>query len=414
LTTTSSQDRTLPVAERIGEDEHAAFATAVGDNFFESDSEEQRQRWVDHILRGGSYRAWVVRDRDRIVGNLGVYGTDLSVPGGGRIGNAAVTAVGVAQTHRRRGLLRTLMTACLDEAAELGEPVATLYASEAAIYGRFGFGTCTLQQGYRIDRRVPLRAPVDPHLVEPLDAGDAVAAVRPIFEAVRDERASVGFGDDTRWTLHYELDPEDWRDGMSARRLVHVPGRGYAAYRIKGGWDDYVPTGTVHVRELLATDAEAEAALWQHVLDIDLTATVELHLRPVDDPIQSMVGDVNRLRPRADAPVYCRILDVPTALQARAYATAGRTVLRVVDGSRDQTGTYRLEVGPDGASCQKAGDREPDLELDIESLSSVWLGGVRTTQLVSARRVVEHRTGAAAALDRLFATDRAAWTPFMF
>jgi predicted acetyltransferase len=409
-----SGDGTLPVAERIRPDEQLDFARAVGAHFFEDESEERQQRWVDRIVSSDQYSAWVVRDGAQIVGNLGVHLVDLSVPGGARIGNAAVTAVGVAQTHRRRGILRTLMTACLDEAAERGDPVATLYASEAAIYGRFGFGVCTQTLRFRIDRGVTFRDPVDPTLVRPLPVDEALEAVRPVFEGLRDQRASVGFGGQGRWELSFVDDPPDARDGMSARRLVHVPGRGYATYRIKGDWDDFTPKGTVHVRDLVATDPEAEAALWQHVCDVDLTTRVEAWLRAVDDPLPQLLVDQARTRPSFDPPVYSRLLDVPAALQARTYGLEARTVFRVHDATRDQTGTFRLEVGPDGASCQKAGDREPELELDIETLSSVWLGGVRTTQLLDARRVVEHRPGAAAAFDRLLATDRAPWTPFMF
>jgi len=59
-------------------------------------------------------------------------------------------------------------------------------------------------------------------------------------------------------------------------------------------------------------------------------------------------------------------------------------------------------------------DVEPDLELTIEGVSSLWLGGVRKTQLVDARQVREVVVGAAADFDRLLAVDRAPWTSFMF
>ncbi len=385
------------------------------DGFHESDTDARLQRWVDGVLTGDDYRAWVVRDGGRIVGNLGVFVTDLSLPGGARIGNAAVTAVGVAQTHRRRGLLRALMASCLDEAAASGEPVATLYASEASIYGRFGFGGASPSLRYRIDRRVGFRTPADLRLVEPIDPTGAVASFPPILEAVRDDRACVGMVA-TMWGHRYgDDDPAD-RDGASPLRMVTVPGRGYAVYRVKGTWGaDNLPTGTVHVRDVVATDPEAEAALWQHVCDIDLTTTIEVALRPPDDPLQEMVLEPTRLRAALDSPVYARLLDVATALSARRYHGPGRCTFRVEDAFRDQTGTYRLEVDDDGVGvCQPVGDRDPQLELGIEDLGAVWLGGVRNTQLVGARRVVERTAGAAAAFDRLLATDRAPWTPFLF
>ena len=64
---------------------------------------------------------------------------DLTVPGG-ELPTAGVTVVGVLPTHRRRGVLRSLMRAQLDDAHERGEPLAALWASEESIYGRFGYG----------------------------------------------------------------------------------------------------------------------------------------------------------------------------------------------------------------------------------------------------------------------------------
>ncbi len=48
--------------------------------------------------------------------------------------------VGVHPTHRRRGVLRSMMDAQLRDIHERGEPIAALWASEETIYGRFGYG----------------------------------------------------------------------------------------------------------------------------------------------------------------------------------------------------------------------------------------------------------------------------------
>src|SRR5262245_21257133 len=85
-------------------------------------------------------RTFAAFDDDRIVGCAGVYTQRMVVPGGARVPTAGITMVGVLPTHRRRGILRELMVMMLDQAAERGEPMASLFASQAAIYGRFGFG----------------------------------------------------------------------------------------------------------------------------------------------------------------------------------------------------------------------------------------------------------------------------------
>src|SRR5687768_12639657 len=78
-------------------------------------------------------------DGDRVVATFRSYGMELTVPGG-FVRADAVTNVTVAPTHRRRGLLSTMMRDDLRAAAARGEPLAALVASEWPIYGRYGFG----------------------------------------------------------------------------------------------------------------------------------------------------------------------------------------------------------------------------------------------------------------------------------
>src|SRR4029078_8522579 len=76
---------------------------------------------------------------------------------------AATTVVGVAPTHRRRGVLRSMMRAHLDDAHERGEPLAALWASEETIYGRFGYGVGGFAGEVEIPKEyVDFVAPRDP------------------------------------------------------------------------------------------------------------------------------------------------------------------------------------------------------------------------------------------------------------
>lgn len=392
--------------------EELEFTRAVVHNFHEDDDDDVLQAFVPIVEHD---RTLVVRDAGQIVANYAVWTTRMTVPGAAPIPCAAVTAVGVGQTHRRRGLLRRMMARGLDDAVERGEPVAALYASESTIYGRFGFGPSAPCVGYRIDRAFArFRDPVDGHVVRATTVDAAMAEWPAILDAaVRDRRGGYVARDDARWRLWLHNDPVSWRDGASGRRLVEVPGRGYAAYRVKDRFVDELPDGEVRLQELVAVDAEAEQALWQHVLDIDLTATVHAPHRPPDDALPWQLTDPLRTR-RTDGPaMYTRLLDVPAALTARSYDTTDTLVLRVDDRDRDQSGTYRLEVARDGASCART-DAAPDLELSVETLAAVWLGGVRAGALRAARRIHEETPGAVARMDRVFAVDRVPWTPFEF
>ena len=401
--------------QRLSLDDALPFARSVSRNFYEDESDTDLDVWVKLIREPElGFRGWVVRDGEQIVANYGIYSMNISMPGGGRMPMAGVTAVGVSQTHRRRGLLKQMMTAGLDDAAERGEPVAMLYASESVIYGRFGFGVVAPSFNYRIDRGVTFRDPVDASIVEAATAEQAHAEWPAILDAVRDRRPGCATRTPEWWRGAVVYDPDSWRRGASSRRLIHVPGRGYAGFRVKDGeWKHNLPDGTVRLAEVVATDPEAEAALWQFVCDIDLTSTITAHLRPPDCPLPELVTDRLKLRAQPSSPLYARILDVAAAFEGRTYATTGQVCLEVTDATRDQSGTWLLDASPDGASMTRT-DRDADLALPIDALASVWLGGIKAVQLQAARRVVERRPGAAADLDRLVATDLAPWTPFEF
>jgi predicted acetyltransferase len=392
--------------------ERLDFVRAVAHHFHDDQSDDDLRHWVDEV---DVDRCFVVRDGERIVANLGVDPVDVSVPGGGRLPCAAVTSVGVSQTHRRRGLLRRLMTAAHDQAVERGEPVAALYASESAIYPRFGYGVSADTLRYRIDtRQLDFVDRVDGRLVVDATPQEALTAFPPVYEQLRADRPGGVGRTAAAWKLHLTVDPRSGRDGASARRLVHVPGRGYATYRIKAGDDGTLPDGEVRVAELVAADPEAEQALWQHVADIDLATTVTAWERPVDDALPWLVVDRLRLHAAVGPPLYTRLLDVSRCLAARTTTGASTGVtLHVDDASRDQTGTYRWDADRTGAACTRV-DADAEVSLDAPALAALWLGGTSASVLLRARRLVEHTPGALARLDALVAADAAPATPWDF
>ena len=104
-------------------DSHA-FGTTMPEDF------EKAQR---EMHRGG--RAIGVYDAEELAGIATAYSFRLTVPGG-TVPAAGVSWVGVLPTYRRRGVLTALMTQQLQDIHEAGtEPIAILWASEAAIYG---------------------------------------------------------------------------------------------------------------------------------------------------------------------------------------------------------------------------------------------------------------------------------------
>ena len=354
------------------------------------------------------------------VGTAGAFTFGLTVPGGASVRAAGVTMVGVAATHRRRGVLTSMMRRQLDDVRSWGEPLAVLTASEPAIYGRFGYGAATFHVNAEIDTgRTGLSVPPGTDGVrlryaapaEVLDACEAVYARlvpgRPGMLARRPGWERLGL-----------LDPESRRDGASPLQCV-VAERdgetvGYARFRVKPDWGPGGPDGSVVVSALAALDPAADAALWRFLFGVDLTSTVVVRGRPVDEAWQYLVSDIRRCRPEVRDSLYVRLVDVGAALQARTYRTPVDVVFEVEDAFCPwNTGRWRLSGDAKGASCERTEDAA-DLALSVRELGAAYLGGVSLTALAAAGRVGELRRGALAEASLAFGSDAAPWLPHGF
>ena len=359
-------------------------------------------------------------DGDLLVGYTTAYTMRLSVPGA-VLPAAGVTWVGVLPTHRRRGVLRSLMTAQLTGLRDRAEePIAVLWASEPGIYGRFGYGLASSRLEWTVPRSAQALhrdVPTDPglhlRLVDPPDPAplgavhDGVAAQRPGV-AERDER----------WWRRTLRDLPGLREGRSALRLVVAADdeqvRGYAIYATKQDFGEDFGSGVVAVREVMALDPAARAALYRYLFDLDLMGSTELWNLPVDDPLQHWLGDVRRAKPRLQDSLYVRLLDLPRALAARTYAQPVDVVLEVRDElCPDNAGRWRLAGGPGGATCE-ASDGEPDLVMSVRELGAAYLGGTPLTELAAAGWVREARPGTLAPTSVAFASALAPWNPQVF
>ena len=143
-------------------------------------------------------RALGAFDGGRPVGLAAAYAFDLSIPGG-ELPCAGVTWVGVLPSHRRRGILRDFMRRQLDDVRGWGEPIAALWASEASIYGRFGYGPAAPGVAAKSNpARFALKeAQESTAAVRLTDAEEAAGLFPPIYDTVRSRRArdAVALGD---------------------------------------------------------------------------------------------------------------------------------------------------------------------------------------------------------------------------
>jgi predicted acetyltransferase len=422
----------------ISDDEYAAFRR-VHDHSFNS-GPAPAARWPRLRRQFEAERSLAAFDPALpaglgIVGTTGVYSFQMAVPGA-VFPVAGVSAVSVLPTHRRRGILRSLMQRQIADIASRGdEPIAALWASETPLYGRYGYGRASSHASFRFGRgegALSAVAPVDPSLTLRLaEPSGVVADLAKAYDVVLSGQPGF-FSRDEDWWERVLDDPAEERQGRSPLRcLLAADGdgvRGYALYRSTPRWeaDTVLPDGVIDVWELIAADPAAGAALWGDLLSRDLVGSVTADLRPADDPLLYQLDDSRRARVHLVDNLWVRIIDLPAALARRAYSSSVDVVVEVTDGLLPaNAGRWRLRAARPGGAAGVGGaaggaadcartDEPADIALDVRELGAAYLGGTRLAALAAAGLVRELRPGAVGRLSTAMSWDPAPWCPRIF
>ena len=365
-------------------------------------------------------RAWFAWDGDQVVAMCANFTLNTSTPGGD-LPTTGVTFIAVRPTHRRKGLLRRIIDLLHADGIAHHEPIATLWAADAAIYGRFGYGVATQLAKLTVPSTHAqlVDAPEDPALrLRMVDSASDAEYVKPVYESVRRSRGGVLELTD-EWNARQVLDPPRYRDG--ATRLMTVVAeddhgvRGFVRYALKADW----PTGrygegTLKIHRLMSIDPAAHAALWRYCLSTDLMTQTRHWNLPVDDPVLTWLEHSRQSTREVSDAMWLRILDLPTALAGRTYQRDVDVTLEVTDRDlSENAGTWHLAAGPEGATCERSSSA-PDISVDVRSLSAAFLGGPSLQSHGDAAWLTEHTSGALAVTSEAFGAPRAPYCPFVF
>ncbi len=351
---------------------------------------------------------------------------ELTLPGQRALPAAGMTWIATLPTHRRRGLLRRLMTSHFVQMVERGEPLSLLLASEGSIYSRFGYGPATNILSFSVERPYAVfSCPVTNRgRLSLLSDEEAAAELPPLYDDLRLLQPGM-VRRPIFWWPHYLHDPVGAREG--ATKMYHVkhetvPGvaDGYASYRIKEAWSGAAtPAGEVQVVEVIAANPDVYKVLWDYLLNTDLSQTTSCWRGRVDEPLRWLLADPRRFETKAMADdLYLRLHDVPRALSARGYRASGELVLAVTEEffPHPSETRYLLRADPaalPGAECSHT-QREPDLAISIDYLAAAYLGGVSFRTLATAGRARELTPGAIEQADKMFSTEVAPFCSTMF
>lgn len=375
----------------------------------------------DHTRRFAELFEWdrsrCAFDGDQMVATAGTFSLDLTVPGA-TMPCAGTTFVGVIPSHRRRGILRALMDAHFDEVRLRGEPIAALWASDSAIYGRFGYGCASTEVEVEVarDHATFNRLAPEPEPARLITPAEAKSILPDLYNRIRYSRPGF-FARSTEWwdVRRFSDRPKDRHGATSYRYAITEVGgapTGYLQYRFKRAWEGGHGTGEVQVGELLGTSPGSWSGLWRFVLDHDLTRLITAPHRPLDDPLFELLAGRRRAVAEVGDNLWVRILDVPAALTGRRYAASVDTTLAVREPLDASVSTWRLEATPEGASCTPYLG-EAAVALDVEDLGACFLGWSRFRSQAAAGRLSGPPSDLAA-LDAAFGWYPLPWCPEVF
>ena len=391
-------------------EEYGDAIFGIGQYFGAKPDEERLQRFAKVL---DLERMHAALEDGQVIGGAGAFTFDFSVPGA-TLPCAGVTVVGVYPTHRRRGVLRTLMDAQLRDVHERGEPIAALWASEETIYGRFGYGLASWAGEVKIAREwsafaQPLERRGQTRFVT---REEALELFPPVWEALRRERPGVHSRTHEWWDLRALRLPDEEKANPKRFVVLDLDGgvQAYAIFRTHTSFEAGVSNARTEVVEAIGATAQATAELWRFLLDIDWTASFEVGLLPPDHPLFLLLANPRRAGYRMGDGLWVRLVDVGAALSGRAYAVEGGVVFDVRDAVCPwNEGRWKLE----GGSATRT-DAAADIALDVGALGSAYLGAVSFEQLRSALRIEELVDGAVKRADAMFGWRPLPWCPEIF
>ncbi|WP_433196021.1 GNAT family N-acetyltransferase [Nocardia sp. CA-107356] len=353
--------------------------------------------------------AIVAIDDRRVIGHARSTRMTLTVPGERTVEVCGIAGVGVAPTHRRRGILRAIYTEQHRRTEAAGLALTIFTASQGAIYGRFGYGPTIRENAVSIDRRFVefLPSAPDPGGVVLSTMADAGEPIRAIYDRWRRLVPGAQRRPEARWQMDLADSPA-FRNG-STELFAFLHPDGYALYR----YNRRERSMTAVVEEMRAVTPDAHIALWRALFGLELCSHVEAVLTD-HDPLPYLLTDLRLVRTQARYDgLWLRLMDVPAALMARSYLRDLNVVLAVQDPFRDAGGTVELTVRDGIAECAPT-TRAADFELGIDVLASMYLGAYPARVFAGANRLQAKDAGQLRALDEAFGAERDAVLGWFF
>ncbi len=326
---------------------------------------------------------------------------------------AGISGVGTRPEYRRRGLLRKIMTQSFSDMRERGQSVAGLWASQAAIYQRYGFSINNHKRRYEIDTSDIRLNESNTKALEIIrhTPSEALDTVKDLYREFIQDRMSYLHRSSALWMNNVLEEGEDGPVYIAIAYDSEVP-KAYVAYTLRANKVKHrARSQEIKILDFSWQNLSAYRSIWQYLSLHDLVGRVTWETAPIDDPAQEIFQEPRLLHMVDEEGAWFRVIDVPSALSGRGYCADGSTTIEVVgdDLATWNNGRWKLEV-VDGNAVVESTKEKPRVSIDIKSLGSLFTGMRRARELF-AWGLIEGSEEAVAQVDRIFETRHAPHCP---
>ena len=328
-----------------------------------------------------------------------------------------VSGVATDPEYRRRGLVRRLMTESTEAMRDRGQTIAGLWASQAAIYQRYGYAIGSFRRTYRIDAAdiVFFDGDVGHGDVRWLDPEAALATMKGLYIDFVADRTGYLHRSSALWGFGV-LDAPD-EDGPVNVGVSYGSGgspNGYVVYTLRADRvENRARSQELVVRDLVWLDLDGYRSLWSYLARHDLVGRVSWTNAPVDDPAEELLAEPRLLHAQDEEGAWFRVIDVAPALEARGYCGPGHGTVEVVADELApwNAGVYAIETDGNETTVERLRPgAEADATMSVKALSSLFVG-MRSVRRLRSWGLLDVHDDAVDRLDNLFATRSAPHTP---
>jgi predicted acetyltransferase len=324
---------------------------------------------------------------------------------------AGVSFVGTLPVFRHMGCLRKVHERHFELLYEEGErPISILFASQAAIYQRYGYAIVSTHNSYNIaPGHIRFKS------IKHLNKSGRFKQVREneteilgnIYNQFVAPRTGYLIRDKFKWetgVLSPPMTPGTIQD-IIIYEEDGVP-LGYVIYTVEPRPGDSGLPHRISIRDMTWLSISAYYGIWNYFTRMHLTHQIHWGPVPADDPMPHLLQEPNGLNIKSGRGLLARVIDIEKAIPLRGYNEDGELVFKIVDDNMCpwNNGTWHMEIS-NGKGIVKKTDKTPEVSMSINSFAMILFGQVSAARAMRMGMLEVIKEDALTAYDRLLRTE---------